>query len=207
MPLCGGAGELRVRAELDEAELQRMQAYSLLAALLARPPERALLDQLSGLRGDETPWGQALSALGAAAAMTTPEQAEREYNRLFVGLQRGELVPYASYYLTGFLHDRPLVVLRADMARLGIVRSPDVSEPEDHIAAILEIMAGLVAGHFGAPASPAEQQAFFERHLVPWAPRFFRDLERAEAAQLYRPVGIFGRLLMEIERDAFALAE
>lgn len=196
-----------MKAELDEAELQRVQAYSLLAALLARPPEQALLDQLAGLRGDETPWGQALSALGTGAAATAPEQAGREYNRLFVGLQRGELVPYASYYLTGFLHDRPLVVLRSDMARLGIARSPEISEPEDHIAAMLEIMAGLIAGHFGAPAAPAEQQAFFDRHLLPWAPRFFRDLERAKAAQFYRPVGLFGRLLIDIERDAFALAE
>lgn len=194
-------------AEPEAVERMRAQAYALLAALLARPPSEALLGRLAGLSGDGTAWGAALGALGAEARRASPAEAEREYGRLFIGLTRGELMPYASYYLTGFLHDRPLVRLRADMGRLGVARSPRASEPEDHIAAMLEIMAGLIDGRFGAPAPAEEQREFHERHLAPWAPRFFRDLERAEAAKLYRPVGALGRLLMDIEENAFALAD
>lgn len=187
---------------MDDIDAPRAQAYLLLATLLARPPEQALLDRIAGLRSDGTAWGEALGALGRAALPAG--EVEREYNRLFIGLSRGELMPYASYYRTGFLNDRPLVDLRADMARLGIVRSSEVKEPDDHIAGLLEMMAGLIDGRFSEPA-PDRQRAFFERHLAPWAPQFFRDLEKAEAARFYRPVGALGNLLMEIEQSAFAM--
>jgi TorA maturation chaperone TorD len=193
--------------ELDETDLHRVQAYMLLASLLARPPTAPLLERLSGLRGDASPLGEALTGLGRQARATTVAEAEREYNRLFIGLQRGEVVPYASYYLTGFLQDRPLVNLRAEMTRLGVARAPGVPEPEDHIAAIAEIMAGLIDGRFGAAASTSDQHRFFARHIDAWAPKFFEDLEHAEAAVLYRPLGAFGRLFLDIERDAFALTE
>lgn len=189
--------------EPDDIDLPRAQAYMLLSTLLARPPSQALLQRIAGLRSDGTAWGEALGAL--AAACVSPREAEREFNRLFIGLSRGELLPYASYYRTGFLHDRPLVELRADMARLGITRSPEVREPEDHVAFILEMMAGLIDGRLSEPAAPEGQQAFFERHLASWAPRFFRDLERAEAARFYRPVGALGNLLLEIEQSAFVM--
>jgi TorA maturation chaperone TorD len=189
---------------VDETELLRAHCYSLLGQLLARPPSRALLDGISGLRSDESPLGRAFADLGAAAGTATEENAEIEYNRLFVGLVRGELLPYGSYYLTGFLHERPLVRLRHDMQALGIVRTGGVSEPEDHIASLCEMMAGLIVGRFGAPTELPRQQRFFERHLAPWAGRFFEDLEHAAGAVLYRPVGTIGRIFLEIESDAFA---
>lgn len=192
---------------VDDVDASRAQAYGLLAHLLMRPPSAELLQQLSQLRGDATPWGTALADLAQAATEVDPRQAEREYNRLFIGLNRGELVPYASFYLTGFLQDRPLVEVRADMARLGIARSADVVEPEDHIAALLETMAGLVDGRFGEPAPVQEQHVFFKRRLKSWAPDFFRDLVGAKSAAFYRPVGSLGGLLMEIEDNAFALAD
>ena len=191
----------------DDVDASRAQAYGLLAHLLMRPPSVDLLQQLSALRGDATPWGTALGELALAAADADPWQIEREYNRLFIGLNRGELVPYASFYLTGFLQDRPLVEVRADMARLGIARSADVVEPEDHIAALLETMAGLIDGRFGNLVPVQEQQRFFERRLKSWAPDFFRDLLDAKSAAFYRPVSSLGSLLMEIEDNAFALAD
>ncbi|WP_375262159.1 molecular chaperone [Palleronia sp.] len=192
---------------VDDVDASRAQGYGLLAHLLIRPPSAALLRQLSSVRGDPTPWGQALGELAQAAADTDPRQAEREYNRIFIGLNRGELVPYASFYLTGFLQDRPLVEVRADMARLGVARSADVVEPEDHIAALLETMAGLIDGRFGKPAQVQEQHDFFRRRLKSWAPDFFRDLTEAKSAVFYRPVGTLGGLLMEIEDNAFALVD
>jgi TorA maturation chaperone TorD len=129
---------------------------------------------------------------------------EREYFDLFVGLGRGELLPYGSYYLSGFLHERPLARLRAHLARLGIERADGQSEPEDHAAILCEVMAGLANGELPAPAGADRE--LFEQHVSPWTGRFFADLERAQAADFYRRVATLGRLFIEIETAAFALS-
>ncbi len=203
-------------AIIDDADMLRARAYGLLAHFLARPPTRALLGTVGALAGDGSPLGRAIADLAARARALSGDpdgerRAEREYHELFIGVTRGELVPFASYYRTGFLIDRPLARLREDMQELGIERAPGVSEPEDHIAAIAEIMGGLAAGTIGAEDGEAldlpHQKRFFDRHLAPWAPRFFADLEEAKAAELYRPVGTFGRLFLDIETNAFAMIE
>ena len=192
--------------ETDEEALRAGQ-YRLLSRLLAAPPDQKLLDLVAGLRGDDTPFGQTLTALAGCAAQSTPRQAEDEYFDLFIGIGRGELVPFASYYLTGFLNEKPLAKLRGEMGRLGIARADDVKEPEDHIAALCEMMAGLIDGSFGAPLDLDGQRRFYDSHLAPWAGRFFADLEAARRAMLYMPVGSVGRAFMEIERTAFSLSE
>lgn len=190
--------------EPDDIEAGRAREYALLAALLTAAPDAALLRRLGRLRGgDATPLGLAHAALAEAAVAHPAETVAREYFTLFVGVGRGELLPYASYYLTGFLHERPLARLRADLERLGIERAAGRSEPEDHAAVLCEVMAGLVAGRFPAPAE--QQRHFFDRHLAPWIGRFFGDLETAKAAAFYRCVGALGRLFIAIETQAFAL--
>ena len=187
----------------DEVAAARAQEYALLATLLGRAPDAKLLDNIAGLRGDATPLGVAHAALAQAASETTVERVEREFFNLFIGLGRGELLPYASYYLTGFLHERPLARLRGDLAPLGIERAESSNEPEDHAATLCEIMAGLVSGRLPAPQGTDQQ--IFEKHLSPWIGRLFADLERAEAADLYRRIGTLGRVFMEVETEAFAL--
>ena len=192
---------------LDEVDQQRARLYALLGRFLARPPGRELLAQVATLRDDgggDGPLGRALGELAELAGSTSEAGAEREYNALFIGVDRGELVPYASYYLTGFLNDRPLARLRQDMQALGLERAPGVAEPEDHVAALCEIMAGLITGAFGE-SPEIGQRRFFERNLGSWAGRFFGDLEQAEAATLYRPLGAVGRLFLEIEADDWAV--
>jgi TorA maturation chaperone TorD len=187
----------------DDVAAARAQEYALLATLLGRAPDAKLLEGLAGLRGDATPLGVAHAALAQAASETTVERVEREYFNLFIGLGRGELMPYASYYLTGFLHERPLARLRADLGPLGIERAEGNCEPEDHAATLCEIMAGLVSGRLPAPQGTDQQ--IFEKHLSPWIGRFFADLERAEAADLYRRIGTLGRVFIEVETEAFSL--
>jgi TorA maturation chaperone TorD len=194
-------------ANVSDEDAARAQCYTLLAHLLHAPPTQGLLDVVRGLKSDRSELGQALGALASVAQQITPQAAEREYSALFIGVARGELLPYASYYLTGFLQEKPLADLRGDMARLGIGRRDEVKEPEDHVASLCEMMAGLITGAFGEPASLAEQQKFFTRHLASWAPRFFEDLQAAKAAVLYMPVGRIGRLFMTIEAEAFGMAE
>src|SRR5262249_47672678 len=110
---------------------------------------------------------------------------------------------YASYYLTGFLHERPLARLRECLGRLGIERAAGQAEPEDHAAIVCEVMAGVASRRFAAPAG-AERE-LFEQHLLPWIGRFFADLEAAEAADFYRRIGTLGRVFIEIETEAFGM--
>ncbi len=191
-------------SELDEVEAARAREYALLASLLSRTPNAELMSQLSDLRGDATPLGVAHVDLADAASQFDVGRVEREFFNLFIGVGRSELLPYASYYLTGFLHERPLARLREDLSTFGIERSEGQAEPEDHAAILFEIMAGLIDGRLPAPAGT--DQKIFEKHLAPWIGRFFADLERSDNADFYRRVGTLGRLFMEIETEAFSLA-
>lgn len=182
-------------------DAERARCFALLGRLLAVPPDGALLRSLGGLRGDASALGQALAGLAEAARATTPADAASEYQALFIGVGRGEVLPYASYYLTGFLHERPLAELRAELARLGIARAERVSDPEDHLAFCCEAMAGLLDGRFAG-----DPDAFLARHLRPWAGRCFADLEGAASARFYRSAGRFGRTVMDIENAAAELA-
>jgi len=191
---------------ISPEDRSRADCYRLLGRLLAAPPAADLLEAVGRMLGGHGEFGAAVDALASAARGTDADAASREYHDLFIGIARGELVPFASYYKTGFLYDKPLAKLRQDMERFGIAAVDNASDPEDHIASIAEMMAGLIGGDFGAPATLAVQKHFFNAHLAAWAPRFFADLEKAEAARFYRPVGRVGRLLCSIESEAFALA-
>lgn len=188
---------------MDEIDTARAQEYALLATLLARAPDAQLFSRLAGLQGDATPLGLAHVALAEVASRTTVEAVEREYFDLFIGIGRGELLPYGSYYLSGFLYERPLARLRAALSSLGIERSAGHAEPEDHAATLCEIMAGLAGGRFSAP--PEAEREFFEHHVAPWMGRFFTDLEQAQAADFYRVAGTLGRVFIQVETGAFAL--
>lgn len=190
---------------IPEEDRLRADLYGFLSAVLAAPPGKELLVRTAGLGGDDTALGRAFTTLAKLAAAATPGSAEREFTTLFIGLGRGELLPYASYYMTGFLNEKPLALLRHDMAVLGIRRAANLFEPEDNIASLMEMMAGMIAGRFGSDVSLGRQQEFFNRHIAPWAGHFFTDLEAAKSSVLYAPVGAIGRLFIEIEREAFRM--
>ncbi len=191
--------------DVTEEDLLRAQLYDFLAVLLAAPPDKALLAKTAALSGDDTELGQAFQAMARVAAVTSPAGAEREFNDLFIGVGRGELLPYASYYLTGFLNEKPLAALRREMDALRITRAPNVFEPEDNIASLLEMMAGMITGRFSGVVPLERQAEFFNRHIAPWAGHFFADLEGAKGSVLYAPVGTAGRVFMDIEREAFRM--
>ena len=193
------------REEIAEEDLLRADLYAMLAQLLARAPSQNIIDTAAGLSGDGSDLGQGVTALASVARTAKASAVDREYTRLFIGLGRGELLPYASYYLTGFLNEKPLARLRGHMAEFGIQRNDDVKEPEDHIATLCEIMAGLIRGTYGDPLSVEDQHAFFNTHVGTWASHFFTDLEAAKESVFYAPVGKIGRAFMEIEIEAFRM--
>ena len=198
--------EAAVSIDIAEEDVLRADLYDFLGAILAAPPDADLLKNAKSLKGDETPIGRAVTALSTIAGAFSPVGAREEFEALFIGLGRGELMPYASYYMTGFLNEKPLAMLRNDMDAMGIERSPNAYEPEDNIASLCEMMAGLIRGRFFAAADLAQQKQFFNTHIGPWAGHFFTDLEGAKNSVLYAPIGAIGSAFIEVEREAFRMA-
>lgn len=188
----------------EDTDLSRAENYDVLALLLARAPSAEVLELLARIDVDlSTALGRAWGKLAQAASTATPEALTREHFVLFTGVGRGELLPFASFYITGFLHERPLAELRSDLARLGIARQDGDHDPEDRISLILSVMASFARGDISGQG--LEQAEFYARHLAPWAALFFDDLDQAPAAQFYRHVAAVGRAFIQTENQAFAL--
>ncbi|QGZ33058.1 TorD/DmsD family molecular chaperone [Stappia indica] len=190
-------GKLAVAPEDGE----RAILYGILASGLEQAADRGWLAAVAALPRLDGEIGAPLAELSRISATVDPEALRREYHDLFIGVGRGELVPYASYYLTGFLNEKPLALLRQDMRRLGIERDPDIHEPEDHIAAVCAMMAGLIDGSFGEGGED-EASAFFRAHLAVWAPYFFKDLAASTTGELYPALGRLGQAFLAVEVEA-----
>ena len=189
---------------IKEEEQLRADMYSFLASLLRAEPSADLIKQLTLLESDDTPIGKAIKILTKLASSLDLPSIRAEYVGIFIGVGRGEILPFASYYLTGFLKDKPLAKLRGDMQEIGIAVSSGI-DPEDHIATLFDIMAGLILGKFNRKFSIGEQRDFFNKHLAPWVDLLMRDIEASKIAVFYAPVGTIGREFIEIERSSFKM--
>jgi len=187
---------------LSPEDRARADVYVLLGALLARAPDEEMLALLRGIQvpeaSDQSAMAGAWRALRKAALETGATSLEDQYYALFIGLGRGELVPYASSYLTGYLMEKPLADLRSELARLGYTRQDAVKEPEDHAAALCEVM-GMIISDDGL--SLEHQRGFFRAFLAPWMEDFFEDLGGAESSDFYCAVGRFGQVFISIEKE------
>jgi TorA maturation chaperone TorD len=219
-------GPVTTKAEAPVEDQARADCYSLAAALLLSPPDRALLERIAeaahpardpaavilepsepiGGNPGKDPLEASWLRLSSAASVMPADAIAAEYAALFEGIGKPLLDPYGSPYLSGFMMEKPLAALRADLAALGIARASHATVPEDHLGALCETMRLLVAGAPGYPSRPlAEQHAFFARHLEPWAFDCLDDIEQAQPANFYRCVANFIRQLLDAERRAFAL--
>jgi len=178
----------------------RTDSYVVLASLLGQPPSGNLLKILQNLQWDgSVPEGldRALRALRQAGHDYPLSALAEEYNKLFVGLGSGEMVPYASWYREKRIQSSTLGSLRSDLILLGIVRQADSHESEDHVGALCECMALITRNP--KERDHATQARFFQRHIAPWMTTFFKDLGSAKSAQFYRTVGLFGSRFLESE--------
>ncbi|SDI30591.1 chaperone TorD involved in molybdoenzyme TorA maturation [Ferrimonas sediminum] len=186
------------------SEIQQFRAdiYQLLAGLLRDAPSQDLLDFLGNLEvnsDDDGEMVKAWSSLKLAAQTYSVETVTQEYTDLFIGLGHGEVIPYASWYMTGTLMDTQLVQLRQDLVRLGFAREDAVKEPEDHIAALCEVMSVLLL------ENPQHVQlSFWQKHLKPWADRLWSDLANAQGAAFYAAVAHLAEQFFIQEKDEFA---
>jgi len=190
---------------INNEDQLRSDMYSFLANLLRAEPSAELVNQLTKLESDESPIGKSIKTLSKLASSLDLPTIRDEYVRIFIGVGRGEILPFASYYLTGFLKDKPLAKLRNDMKEIGIQLAENVKEPEDHIASLFDMMSGLILGKFSKKFSIGEQKEFFNKHLAPWVDLLMRDIESSRIAVFYSPIGTIGREFMEIERSSFSM--
>lgn len=195
----------------SEEDRARADHYALIARLFFAPPDAALLALLAQAARDvgagTGPLAEAWRALGAVVGKDAEEAAgalAAEYETLFYGIGRPEVMLFGSFYLAGFLMEEPLADLRADLAELGLGRRGGVTETEDHIAALAEVMRHLVLT--GPDAAGLERQhRFFARHLEPWYARLAEALAATPSAHFYARAGALMRAFFDIERDAFAM--
>ncbi|PTW60839.1 TorA maturation chaperone TorD [Breoghania corrubedonensis] len=201
-----GAGALALEADLPAEEIGRAESYRLLSLLFAGPLPGDLVATLGNADPDDTALGRSLARLGECARDAGRSGIAADYSILFIGAPSPRLMPYASYYRDGHLFGHTLADLRADLTDLGIAAFEGASEPEDHLATLCEVMAGLILGSFGERAPIAAQKSFFERYLLSWCDRFFDDLEEAEEAdRFYRAVAGLGRTFFNLEAEGFRM--
>lgn len=193
----------------DSEELARAELYGLLARLWLAPPDAELLAQFEVAVTQapqpgaflEAPW----QALVGAMRATTPQNAAEEFDALFLGVGKPEVFAFGSFYLTGFLNEKPLAQLRTDLAALGLVRGEQSHQTEDHVAALFEVMRYLIAGDDVAVCNLEAQRRLFRAHLQPWVEKFCDTLEAHPRAQLYRVLAGFTRAFVQVEIQGFDL--
>jgi TorA maturation chaperone TorD len=218
MPEVELSAPVAFRPTLSPEDVARADFYALLGRLFASAPDRALLASIARapalgvatLADSDASAGPGLSdtwdALRAASSVMEPEAAEQEYVDLFVGVGKSEVNLHASHWMAGFMNEKPLVEVRADLAALGLSRRPDSVWVEDHLSSLCEAMRALITGvDGGSPATLARQRAFFERHLMTWVNACCGAITQAPIANYYRRVAEFTQSFMAIERDSFAM--
>jgi TorA maturation chaperone TorD len=196
---------------LEPEDQARADFYALLSRLFAAAPDAALLDALAG--ADEMVTAEAGSAIAeawqrlcAAAAAMDPDAARQEYDDLFVGVGKSEVNLHASYYVAGFMMEKPLAELRGRLAAMGLAGRDSGVVVEDHLGALCEVMRVMITGHQrSGPASVAEQRQFFESEIAPWFERCCGAIDKSQVANFYRSVAEFATEFLRLEQEAFRI--
>jgi TorA maturation chaperone TorD len=204
-----GVTAVPLPSPLSQEEQARGDLYGLIARLLVAPPDAALLngladaDSLASQQSDN-PLDAAWEKLIVAAGVMDAYAVADEFNALFISVGSPQIDPYASFYLSGFLNEKPLAALRTELARLGLARVSGVAEMEDHLAALCEIMRLMIIGGEGAQRQSIQRQKqFFEKHIASWSSRCLDDIRAADGVNFYRHVADFTQAFFSIESEAF----
>jgi TorA maturation chaperone TorD len=185
-------------------ETARADLYGLLATLLYAPPSKALLATLGSAQTEgEGVLGAAWTTLVLAARATDHETVRDEYEQLFIGVGKPEVMLYGSYYLSGFLMEKPLAALRTDLALMGLQRAVSMTESEDHIASLCEVMRYLIASDDILQANIAMQKKFFGTHMQAWILTLCDAIAAHPSARFYADVANLSKVFFEVEMQAF----
>lgn len=197
-----------VSSALDE-ETARAEVYGLLAALYYAPPSPELLSQLRVAVTEapaaggflEEPWRRFVGIVRTLS----DEQVANEYDALFGGVGKPDVYLFGSFYLSGFLNEKPLAALRGDLAALGLARDETMPETEDHFACVCEVMRYLIAGDDVEIANLTQQQKFFSTHVQPWVPAMCEAISAHPKARFYAALAAFTAAFVSVETQGFDL--
>jgi TorA maturation chaperone TorD len=188
----------------QQEEAARADMYGLLAMLFFNPPQAPLLAAIAGSASQgESLLGEAWASLADACRQRDETQVHDEYHQLFIGVSKPEIMLYGSYYQSGFLMEKPLAELRADLSVLGLARSENVEESEDHVASLFEVMRILILSSESPEASLSKQRQFYAAHIQSWIGLLCDAIEEHPQADFYRNVANLTRQFIDIENQAF----
>jgi TorA maturation chaperone TorD len=195
----------------DGEELARAEAYGLLARLWFAPPDDDLMEQFKVAVTQAPQSGAFLEApwetLVAAFREHDRSSIAREYDALFHGVGRPDVFLYGSFYLSGFLNDKPLAALRADLTELGLAKDEGKGETEDHVAFVFEVMRYLIAGDDIVICNLERQRRFFRSHVQTWVEALCDAVNAHPRAQAYARLADFTRAFIQVETQGFDLLE
>ncbi len=185
----------------EQEQTLRTEIYLVLSALFRSAPSEEMIEFLTSLEVEpsESAMQKAWIALQQAAKNSNREALEDEYQDLFIGIGRGEVMPFGSWHMTGAMMEKPLAEIRHDLELLGFERDENVKEPEDHIAALCEVMSMLTGEEEDL------QQAVFNKHIAPWFNSFTQQLENAEGASFYKPAAQLCEAFLTLEQVRFSV--
>ncbi|GIX26695.1 MAG: hypothetical protein KatS3mg123_0576 [Burkholderiales bacterium] len=206
--MSGSAMTVHAPAPVAPEDLARADMYALISNLFYAPPSDELLRLVAqsdaGPGGEgASPFASAWRDLKAAAAAADPARVREEFETLFYGVGRPKVMVFGSYYLAGFMMEKPLAALRDDLAVLGFSRKLTAGEPEDHIAALCDVMRILILSGAGLET----QKRFFSTHVQSWYPRLAESLARTEEADFFRHVARFAAAFFDVEVASFDIAD
>src|SRR5688572_26048080 len=190
---------------LPPEEVARANFYGLLGRLFYAPPDAALLEAIAGaddIEAEDGGIGAAWQAMARAAAQAHPDAVREEYENVFVGTGKAAVTLYTSAYTIRYSNEVPLVALRAELAGLGLGRREGAHEPEDHIAALCDIMRHLVAEQ---KRDLHEQARFFRRWIAPATEPLCNAIATHGSTQFYKPVARFAEAFLRLEQSAFEM--
>ena len=186
-------------------EAARADMYGLLANLFYAPPDAAMLARIVAVQAD--PAGGVLDSawlqLAAAAAQSDVAVLAAEYEQLFIGTGKPEILLYGSYYLSGFLMEKPLAALRTDLHALGLERAEQMPETEDHLAYLCEVMRYLITSEDATHSALALQRRFYATQLQSWAARLCSAISEHPRAQFYVAVASLAAAFFDVETVSF----
>ncbi|CAH1521131.1 Putative formate dehydrogenase-specific chaperone [Vibrio owensii] len=185
----------------EQEQTLRTEIYLVLSALFRSAPSEDMIEFLTSLEVEpsESAMQKAWIALQQTAKDSNREALEDEYQDLFIGIGRGEVMPFGSWHMTGAMMEKPLAEIRHDLELLGFERDENVKEPEDHIAALCEVMSMLTGEEEDL------QQAVFNKHIAPWFNSFTQQLENAQSANFYKPAAQLCEAFLTLEQVRFSV--
>ena len=199
-------GEIGLPEDLARADL-----YGLIARFFYQPPDQELLDQIAASAADETsrssqgnaPLAQVWLSVVEVAKNNSAKAWHDEFDLNFISVGRPNVILNGSFYMAGHLNEKPLIEIRRALDAFGLESAQDITETEDHISSLCEVMRYLIAGDDVEVSNLTNQQIFFNAHIRPWYEQLCEAIEEIPEMHLYHPVAALTREFLDIEGHSF----